>query len=241
MAYDLKNEDDVKQYVQNLGTEYRFGCFNEKKPEVCHLLGDFLESISKDYQKASKVYRSNCDDYNFPKSCYKTGTYHLSGKGGVEVNGTKAFNYYEKGCNLGDSDSCFRAGWLSILNAKKKGESKQFLKNPNTFLQGVKCLTRGCEKNQAEACHHLSSLYMDGNTVEGDALQKDMEQAFSFALKACELGQVHACANVSLMYKRGEGVDKDEKKSEVYRRIALDKIGEANAPQITFQEGLKPA
>lgn len=33
MAWDLKNEEEVKQYLDNLGTEYRFGCLSEKKPE----------------------------------------------------------------------------------------------------------------------------------------------------------------------------------------------------------------
>lgn len=33
MAYDLKKESDVKEYVDKLGVEYRFGCYSEKKPE----------------------------------------------------------------------------------------------------------------------------------------------------------------------------------------------------------------
>lgn len=33
MAFDLKQEGDVKEYLENLGTEYRFGCFSEKRPE----------------------------------------------------------------------------------------------------------------------------------------------------------------------------------------------------------------
>jgi hypothetical protein len=33
MAYDLKNEEDVKDYIEKLGIEYRFGCYSEKKPE----------------------------------------------------------------------------------------------------------------------------------------------------------------------------------------------------------------
>ena len=32
MAFDLKSEKDVKEYVDNLGIEYRFGCYSEKKP-----------------------------------------------------------------------------------------------------------------------------------------------------------------------------------------------------------------
>jgi cytochrome c oxidase assembly factor 7 len=33
MAFDLKNEADVKEYVDKLGVEYRFGCYSEKKPD----------------------------------------------------------------------------------------------------------------------------------------------------------------------------------------------------------------
>jgi hypothetical protein len=33
MAYDLKKEEDVKEYIEKLGIEYRFGCYSEKKPE----------------------------------------------------------------------------------------------------------------------------------------------------------------------------------------------------------------
>lgn len=33
MAFDLKQEGEVKEYVEKLGIEYRFGCYNEKRPE----------------------------------------------------------------------------------------------------------------------------------------------------------------------------------------------------------------
>jgi len=33
MAYDFKKEDDVKEYIKNVGIEYRFGCFSEKDPQ----------------------------------------------------------------------------------------------------------------------------------------------------------------------------------------------------------------
>lgn len=32
-AFDLKSESEVKEYLNNLGIEYRFGCYSEKKPE----------------------------------------------------------------------------------------------------------------------------------------------------------------------------------------------------------------
>lgn len=112
MTYDLKREEEVKQYVENLGIEYRFGCFKEKKPEVCHLLADYLEAIKKDYKKAATVFKSNCDDYNYPKSCLKYGNYALTGKGRDNVDQKEALKYFEKGCELNEPVSCLHAGVL---------------------------------------------------------------------------------------------------------------------------------
>lgn len=33
MALDLQKESDVKDYIEKLGIEYRFGCYSEKKSE----------------------------------------------------------------------------------------------------------------------------------------------------------------------------------------------------------------
>lgn len=45
MAFDLKDESEVKDYIEKLGVEYRFGCYSEKNPEGKTILpcpeGDF--------------------------------------------------------------------------------------------------------------------------------------------------------------------------------------------------------
>lgn len=41
MSFDLKDETEVKDYIEKLGVEYRFGCYSEKNPE-----GRFVISIS---------------------------------------------------------------------------------------------------------------------------------------------------------------------------------------------------
>lgn len=33
MAVNFKTESEVQEYLKNLGIEYRFGCYSEKKPE----------------------------------------------------------------------------------------------------------------------------------------------------------------------------------------------------------------
>ena len=30
---DLKKEEEVQEYIKNLGIEYRFGCYHEKDPK----------------------------------------------------------------------------------------------------------------------------------------------------------------------------------------------------------------
>lgn len=44
-------------------------------------MGDYLESIDNDPDKAFKIYKENCDTANFAKSCYKCGGYLAVGKG----------------------------------------------------------------------------------------------------------------------------------------------------------------
>lgn len=112
MAYDLKKEEEVKDYIENLGIEYRFGCFKEKKPEVCHLLGDYLEAIKKDFDKASNVFRSNCNDYKFGKSCLKIGNYAMIGRGREKADMGEALTYYEKGCEYNEPGACLHAGLI---------------------------------------------------------------------------------------------------------------------------------
>lgn len=33
MSVNFQDEAEVKQYLDNIGIEYRFGCYSEKKPD----------------------------------------------------------------------------------------------------------------------------------------------------------------------------------------------------------------
>lgn len=250
MAYDLQKESDVKEYLEKLGIEYRFGCYSEKKPEVCHLLGDYLEGIKKDFEKASKVYKSNCDDYGYAKSCYKFGNYSFLGKGksGSKGDPQQAYTYYEKGCGLDDAESCLHSGLLLVSRAMPKQISRNVPK-------GVEFLTKSCEMNNATACFYLSGMHISGvqkqaetkNPAESNKtseyiIHKDMKKAFDFAYKACELKNMYACANLSQMYARGDGTEKNEENAEKFRKMALDMQEELKKQQSTlgFQQGILP-
>ncbi|XP_030037748.1 cytochrome c oxidase assembly factor 7 homolog [Manduca sexta] len=247
MAYDLKQEEEVKEYIENLGIEYRFGCYKEKKPEVCHLLGDYLEAIKKDFNKAAKVFKSNCLDYNFGKSCLKIGNYTLVGKGNEKGDPAEALTYFEKGCSLNEPGACLHAGMLLTATGPNINIKRD-------VPRGYNYLKKSCDSNDDMACHYLSGMYMTGvpkNVADFNPhrpeknknidflIKPDMKQAFTFAKKACECGNMYACANVSMMYKKGDGVEKNETESKRYFEIAqtLQKAHETTK-EIKFQQGL---
>ncbi|XP_053620001.1 cytochrome c oxidase assembly factor 7 homolog [Plodia interpunctella] len=246
-GYDLKKEEEVKEYIENLGIEYRFGCFQEKKPEVCHLLGDYLESIKKDYKKAGNVYKTNCLDYKFGKSCLKFGNYTLVGRGKEKGDPVEALPYFEMGCELGDSTSCLHAGMLLTATGPNVNIKRDVPK-------GYNYLKKSCDQKDDMACHYLSGMYLTGvpknpadynpHNLEKNKnidylIKSDKKQAFNFALKSCEYGNMFACANVSMMYKKGDGVEKNPEEAKRYFEIAqkLQKAHETTK-EIKFQQGL---
>jgi cytochrome c oxidase assembly factor 7 len=233
MAFDLKDESQVKEFIDNLGIEYRFGCYKENKPEVCHLLGDFLESIKKDYVKAGKIYKSNCDDYNFGRSCYKFGSYKLLGRGQQPVDRDLAYEYYRKGCEFGVSESCLNAGLMCVANGPHTRTVKDYHK-------GLELLDKGCEGNNPFCCYYIGGVYIPG--IEEANIKKDMNKARRYSEKGCELGSFYACVNISQMYQRGDGVPKDEEKAEKYKKRALELQEELMKQQqtLTFQQGNRP-
>uniref|UniRef100_A0A1B6DXD8 Cytochrome c oxidase assembly factor 7 n=1 Tax=Clastoptera arizonana TaxID=38151 RepID=A0A1B6DXD8_9HEMI len=230
MAFDFKSAEEVQDYLKNLSIEYRFGCYKENNPEACHLLGDYLEAIDKDYKKAVKLFEKNCDSHNFPKSCLKFANFVALGKGIENPDQRKALRYYNKACELGEMTACYRAGVLTILDSG----------SPNSKLdckQGLGLLEKACNNGNAEACHHLSGMYLEG--FEPAKILKDMKKAHDFATKACDLNNIYSCANLSIMYKKGDGIEANMEISKKYKAKAEELKAEMRQ-EIKFQEGIKP-
>lgn len=199
---------------------------------VCHLLGDFMESIKKDFPKAASLYRSNCDDYKFPRSCHKFAAYSLVGKG-CQEDYLKAFEYFKKGCELGEADSCLYSGLMNITKTKKNLIEQD-------FPSGMKFLNQACDKGSHNGCFYLAGLYLSG--VQ-NVIEQDMSTAYKYSLKACDLGNMYACGNVSRMYSKGEGVEQNKEFADKYKKKALDLESELQAKfkPIELQRGSPPA
>ncbi|XP_075229248.1 cytochrome c oxidase assembly factor 7 [Lycorma delicatula] len=230
MAYNFKKEEDVKEFLENLAIEYRFGCFHEKKPEVCHLLGDYFEAISQNFKKALTIYKNNCDENNFGHSCFKAGAYYMQGKGLEGYNDNVAMKYFKRGCELGYFPSCYRAGLLHMNSEDERVRD---------YTQGMAYYEKACNNDIREGCFDLSVLYISGDKEK--SIPKDMTKSAYYSKKACELQNMYACANLSRMYKLGDGVEQNIELSNKYKAIATDMQDQINRKEeLKFQMGIDP-
>lgn len=227
MPYDFKKEEDVKEFLENLGIEYRFECFKEKKPDGCHRLGDYLEAIKTDFVRAADVYKRNCDESAHGRSCHKYASYKLVGKG-CTVDRAEAHRYFLKGCEAGCAKACFGVGLA--LTATDISNTV-----PRDVTKGLSYLNKACDMGSADGCYFASSLYITGTDVP-----RDMRRAFRYAERACELKNMQACSNVAIMYTRGEGVKKDLAEAKRYRAIVDDYNEQLNASRgIQMEQGIE--
>ncbi|XP_029474681.1 cytochrome c oxidase assembly factor 7 [Rhinatrema bivittatum] len=224
---DFQNEEEVKVFLDNLGTEYSYQCHKEKDPDGCHRLADYLEGIKKNFDAAAKVLKANCDQNQHSESCYKLGAYYVMGKGGLKPDLKAAYKCFLTSCEKGGKksvDACHNVGLLV--------QDGQVLDEKPDPLLARDYYTRACEGNFAASCFNLSALYIQGAA----GLPKDMSRALNYSLKACDLGHMWGCANASRMYKLGDGTESDEAKAEALKNRAeeLHRERRESSTQLTF-------
>lgn len=215
-----KNKDELKKFLDNLGTEYRYGCFEENNPEVCHLLGDYLLSIDKARAKAAQIYKKNCDENKFGLSCDAFGRMAFKGQGIEAPSYMLALEYFIKGCDLDETRACYHGG--QMLGVVDRQINKLITPDPE---RSIKMLSKAClSKKQPEACTLVHSFYLKGI----HNYPADLKKAADYARIACDQNEILACYNLSRMYHLGDGVEKsDQEKSSYYFRRAkeLNKVG----------------
>lgn len=204
--FDLRDAGQAADYLENVGTEYRFQCYSENIPAGCHRLADFHEAFKKDFEKAFTVFETNCNDNKFGHSCFKAGNYSMIGRA-CEKSYERAYGFYTAGCTAGYGPACHNAGLLR-RSGRIGGEPD--------YVAAAGFLESGCEKDNIPSCQLLSTFYLQGQA----GVPKDMQRAATLAGKACEAGHIYACVNLSQIYTRGDGVPQDEARAALYRKRA---------------------
>jgi len=224
--FDLKDEAQAKEYLDQVGVEYRFQCFSEGRPDGCHRLADYLEAFKHEYDKARKLYAKNCDENHYGISCFKLGNYCFLGRACTQ-DFLAAFDAYRRGCAYGNGASCYNAALLMEDGRGKSDGSKD-------FVAAAELLRIGCKANDMPACFRLSNYYITGK----EGVEPDMKQAFIYAKMACDKDHILACHNLTLMYAQGKGTEQNQKLADFYKKktLGLHKASTEGTTEIKFGE-----
>uniref|UniRef100_A0A0M3I8P6 Sel1 repeat family protein n=1 Tax=Ascaris lumbricoides TaxID=6252 RepID=A0A0M3I8P6_ASCLU len=224
-----------REYVKNIGIEYRFGCYEEKRADSCQLLAEYMEAIELNTKGAFSLFKTNCEQKKYPKSCYKYAMYLLAGKE-CEPSLKKMIEPLETACQANIPGAC---RYLSLVywNGEKDrpADSAKAEKYMKKWCFLCYRINLACELEDAQACWLLSTWFMgpmtkfittsSGKTEDKSALgqlPRRMDLALKYGIRACDLQVPESCANVGRMYKIGDGVSKDPEKAKEY----LDKAKE---------------
>uniref|UniRef100_A0A8R1XL85 Uncharacterized protein n=2 Tax=Onchocerca TaxID=6281 RepID=A0A8R1XL85_ONCVO len=224
---DLEREQaERREYVKNIGIEYRFGCYEEKRPDSCQLLGEYMEAIEQNFKMAYNLFKTNCEERGFPRSCFKYAMYLLAGKE-CERSLKKMIGPLEKSCEANMPEGC---RFLSLVHWN--GEKDR---QPNSEL-AEKYMKKACELEDVEACWLLSTWYIGRNAkfVTSSTtkikkhnpylgeLPRNIDLAIKYGVRACDLGCFQSCGNVSRLYSLGDGIERDPDNAKLYLNKAKE-------------------
>ncbi|XGW10186.1 hypothetical protein V3C99_012013 [Haemonchus contortus] len=209
-----KIQEERREYVKNLGIEYRYGCYEEKRADSCQLLGEYMEALEQNFKVAYTLFKENCEQRKYPKSCYKYAMYLLNGKE-CQPNMTKTIDPLQVACDGNLKQGC---RYLSLVHWNGEKHRLADSKKAEMYMK------KACDLEDGEACWLLSTWYMGNKekfrsapvneTKEHDraslgSLERNMYKALEYGIKACEMDVFQSCVNVARMYKLGDGIEKN--------------------------------
>ncbi|VDL82929.1 unnamed protein product [Nippostrongylus brasiliensis] len=191
----------------------------EKRADSCQLLGEYMEALEQNFKAAYTLFKQNCEERKYPKSCFKYGMYLLSGKE-CTPDLTKMIEPMEIACDGNLKQGCRQVLSKPLLSLRRylslvhwNGEKHR----PADSAKAEKYMKKACELEDGEACWLLSTWYMGnkekfrsgpkGEAKEVDrtslgSLERDMYKALEYGIKA--LGETRF-----RMYKLGDGIEKN--------------------------------
>ena len=131
----------------------------------------------------------------------------------VEINHTKAADWYRKAGNQGHASAQYNLGWAY---EKGKGVERDFTKAAGWYRKAA-------EQGDATAQNSLGWAYEKGKGVE-----RDLAKAAGWYRKAADQGNAVAQRNLGVLYQIGKGVERDLAKAAGWYRKAADQ-GNADA------------
>uniref|UniRef100_UPI00358ECAFB cytochrome c oxidase assembly factor 7-like isoform X1 n=1 Tax=Myxine glutinosa TaxID=7769 RepID=UPI00358ECAFB len=191
-----EEEEEVREYLANVHTEYSFQCHKENADAGCQRLADFLQAVRKDFVGAARVLTWNCQQHGHYESCAKLGAYHLVGRGGVPEDPATAYSLFLGPCEKSSIDvgpHCWHNLGLLAAQGVRQPDGR-----PNHDLSR-RFFAKACDAGVAPSCMHLA---ISLNTHE----PRDDTRATALAENACKMGHSPSCMVAAhLLSQRGLG------------------------------------
>ncbi|VDN53291.1 unnamed protein product [Dracunculus medinensis] len=140
-------QEERRQFVETLGIDYRYGCYEAKRPESCHLLGEYMEAIDQNLKGAFQIFKVNCEKEKYPHSCRK---YVLSSF--VMPFDDRAINDALESCKLEDGRACWILSQWFLGFMQKIAVAKNVPK-------ALKYAIAACDLNVYQSCFNASRLF----------------------------------------------------------------------------------
>ncbi|XP_074594453.1 cytochrome c oxidase assembly factor 7 [Brevipalpus obovatus] len=215
MAGIFKTEEEVEEFINTIGTEYKFGCLHEKDPEACFLLGQWYHSEREDLAKALEINKKGCDELNYSKCCFQVGQAYLFGRS-VDKSASEAFKYYKKGCSESKATyprdyglSCLMGGQIAIGLFEVDDKSK--VSPPS---EGLSMLEKACGLGSLDSCEILHQVFRNGTS----SVSKDEKKSLKYAERSCDLSSLPGCYAAYDMYRKGIGTEKNAEKASEFKK-----------------------
>ena len=125
----------------------------------------------------------------------------------VEINYTKAVNYYTLAASMGHIKSMIRLHKMYYLTTKGVKQNYGF---------AFYWILKAADKNNTFALNLVGEMYYNGNGI-----QQDNHKAFSYFKAACEQGSPAATCNLARCYHYGKGITKSLVEAKRLYNLAL--------------------
>ncbi|XP_062583099.1 cytochrome c oxidase assembly factor 7-like [Saccostrea cucullata] len=207
--YDLRDANQVKEYLQNVLIEYQYSCFKEEDPTGCHRLGYFHGYVDKDKEdakeKAKQIFKMNCEKYKFGQSCDSLAGMILHDKKYLTEKADRddIIKYFKLACDNHYYTACKNLGVLML-------DKNEMWKDYHDTKKGRELLHMACEKKNVDSCYILQRLYS----------KKSPEKTLEYALKGCELDDGKSCVTAYQLYLKGFGVERNTELANFYKERA---------------------
>jgi len=185
------------------------------EPMACHNTGEFFGVVKNDHNRASEIFKRNCNERDFGPSCFNLAKLYLGGKGVPEDNNKAELNF-GKACQWGHVPACYHQGimlYSLAMDAIKNNDMKPTSITSSNLEKGKQLLGKSCEAGLGDACDAIASHYLKSG------LNDDKSKAKPYLTIGCDkANNVKSCHDLAVMYN----LEKDETNYELYKQKTLD-------------------